>query len=123
MAKILVVDDDDTVRELIRDSLELDGHEVVDAPTGKGIMQTFAISTIDLIITDLVMPDKSGIDVIMEIRKIHPDIRIIAISGGGGITGRFDYLPIAKLVGAQCILRKPFQMRELRDAVNEQIAA
>ncbi|GMR07723.1 MAG: response regulator [Gammaproteobacteria bacterium] len=123
MAKILVVDDDDAVRVLIRDSLELDGHDIDEASTGKGLMETFDIHNIDLIVTDLVMPDKSGIDVIMEIKKAHPDIHIVAISGGGGITGRFDYLPIAKLIGAQFILRKPFQMKELRDIVNEQVAA
>ena len=63
------------------------------------------------------MPEKSGLDLIMELRKINPEIKVIAISGGGGIKGRFDYLPIAKLVGAVKVLKKPFQIAEVKAAV------
>ncbi|MCK5091731.1 MAG: response regulator, partial [Gammaproteobacteria bacterium] len=56
-------------------------------------------------------------DLIMDVKKEFPDIPVIAISGGGGITGRYDYLEIAKLVGAKNILKKPFSMKELRSAV------
>ncbi|MCK4789541.1 MAG: hypothetical protein KAV87_37715, partial [Desulfobacteraceae bacterium] len=56
---------------------------------------------------------------IMDVKKQYPDIPIIAISGGGGITGRYDYLEIAKLVGANNILKKPFELQELRSAVSE----
>lgn len=65
------------------------------------------------------MPGKNGIDLIMEVKKDYPDIPVIAFSGGGGITGRFDYLKISKLVGADIILKKPFELQELRSAVSE----
>ena len=64
------------------------------------------------------MPEKSGLDLIMELRKINPDIKVIAISGGGGIHGRFDYLPIAKLIGAMKVIQKPFRVDEVKAAVN-----
>jgi len=123
MARILVIDDETPIRSMLRDVLEQDSHEVKEACNGKEAFSIFRESEFDLIITDLVMPEKSGIDLIMELKKEFPDIKVIAISGGGGITGRFDYLPIAKLIGAKAILNKPFHMNELRETITETLSA
>jgi len=123
MASILVIDDETPIRTMLRDILEQDDHEVKEACNGKEAYSIFKKGEFDLLITDLVMPEKSGIDLIMEIKKEYPDMRVIAISGGGGITGRFDYLPIAKLIGAKAIINKPFHMSELRETVTNVLAA
>jgi len=123
MANILVVDDEAPVRNLLNDVLEKEGYTVFTAETGVEASTIYNSNDIDLIITDLVMPEKGGIDLIMELKKQDPDIKVIAISGGGGITGRFDYLPIAKLVGATEIIAKPFQVTEIRAQVAKMLAA
>ena len=123
MANILVVDDEAPVRNLLSDVLEKEGYTVFTAETGVEASTIYNSKDIDLIITDLVMPEKGGIDLIMELKKQDPNIKVIAISGGGGITGRFDYLPIAKLVGATEIIAKPFQVAEIRAQVAKMLAA
>ena len=120
MQNVLVVDDDQSILQLISDALASD-YQVFTAetvPDADAITQQHAI---DLLIADLVIPEKNGIDMIMEFRKRYPDMQILAISGGGGITGRFDYLPIARLVGAADTLKKPFSIIELRDKVRSLI--
>ena len=117
MSNILVVDDDTSILVFIEQALT-GSHQVYTSETVAGAEEVSNNNSIDLLITDLVMPEKNGIDMIMEFRKKHPDIKIIAISGGGGITGRFDYLPIAKLVGAADSLKKPFTINELRSSIN-----
>jgi len=75
-------------------------------------------SDIDLLVTDIVMPEMHGVTLIMELIKECPDLSIIAISGVGGVSGRFDYLEIANLLGASNILWKPFEAKQLRDMVH-----
>ncbi len=118
MSNILVVDDDTSILTFIDHALSSD-HTIYTAET---VAEAEAISMenkIDLLIADLVIPEKNGIDMIMEFRKNHPDMHIIAISGGGGITGRFDYLPIAKLIGAEITLKKPFSINDLRSSIDK----
>ena len=123
MASILIVDDEDSVRNLVKEMLSKDKYTLYEARNGEEAVTQFNEHPVDLIITDLVMPDKSGIDLIMQLKNENAKVRIVAISGGGGITGRFDYLPIAKLLGAKAIIRKPFTMAELRQAVTTALAA
>lgn len=123
MANILVVDDEAPVRSLLSDVLEKEGYTVFSAATGVEATDIYNNNAIDLIITDLVMPEKGGIDLIMELKNRDPKVKVIAISGGGGITGRFDYLPIAKLVGASEIIAKPFQIADIRAQVARILAA
>lgn len=123
MAKILVVDDEESVRFIIKETLEQDRHEVTEARTGNEALAMFAQKPAELVITDLVMPDKNGIDLILELKSRYPNVRILAISGGGGLNGRFDYIPIAELIGARSVMRKPFNIFELRDTVNALLAA
>ncbi len=117
MAKILIVDDEPSLRTLLVHMLETDNHEVIAAEDGEQGLSMYRKELPDLVITDLVMPHKNGIDMILDLKKEYPELRLIAISGGGGITGAFDYLPTAKLVGADSILKKPFGVQELRDVL------
>jgi len=117
MSNILVVDDDTSILVFIEQALSNE-HEVFTSETVEDAEKIYKNTPIDLLIADLVIPEKNGIDMIMEFKKTYPDIKIIAISGGGGITGRFDYLPIAKLVGAVDTLKKPFTIGELRTSIN-----
>lgn len=122
MAKILVVDDEQNIRNILRESLKHEDHDIFEASTGQEASEVLASQAIDLVITDLVMPGKTGLDLIMEIKELHPDLTIIAISGGGGINGRFDYLPIAQLIGANNIIKKPFSINEIKRSVSDLLA-
>ena len=122
MAKIMVIDDETPVRGILKEILE-EEHEILEASDGEEAVKIFMQSPVDLIITDLVMPNKSGIDLIIELKKNCPALPILAISGGGDITGRFDYLQIAKLIGANAILSKPFQNSEIKQRVSSMLAA
>ena len=93
MARILLIDDDDSVRTMLRLTLVHFGHTVIEARDGKEGLELFQNTDVDLLITDIVMPEKEGLEVLMELRKRkHPPVKIIAISGG-------DYLHMAKLMG------------------------
>lgn len=118
LKKILIVDDEPSVLKMLRKMLKGEAEEILEAENGEQAIELCQEQEIDLIITDIVMPKKHGIDLIMEVKKIFPNLPIIAISGGGGVSGRFDYLEIAELLGANNILHKPFEAAELRDAVN-----
>ena len=122
-AKILVVDDDAQIRRLLSSTLKAEHYEVIEAENGQQGCERYRQHQPDLLITDLVMPKQNGIDMILELKKEFPDLRVVAISGGGGITGSFDYLPIAKLIGAGHILQKPFGLQELKAAVAEVLTA
>ena len=122
MPKILIVDDEKNIRNILCESLKKDAHEIYEASSGQEALDILDESPVDLLITDLVMPGKTGLDLIMEIKEKIPELNIIAISGGGGINGRFDYLPIAQLIGANNIIRKPFSVAEIKKMVTELLA-
>lgn len=119
MANILVVDDEKNVRDMVVKMIKPLGHKLSEAENGLQAIESCRSTAFDLVITDLVMPGKHGIDLIMDLKKEFPNIPVIAISGGGGINGRFDYLEIAKLAGVTKIMKKPFEMSDMRQAVNE----
>jgi DNA-binding response OmpR family regulator len=121
MKKILVVDDEESMRLMLQDLLENE-YTVTLASNGRDAERLMAKATFDLLITDLVMPEMNGIELVMAIKSKKPEQKIIAISGGGGITGRFDYLPVVELLGADKILAKPFQLNELMGAVKTVLA-
>ena len=112
MAKILVIDDDVIVRETITQILEDLGHVVVIAEDGKAGVAAFRADRPDLVITDIIMPEQEGIQTITEIRRLAPDAKIIAISGGGRI-GNTDFLRIARHIGANDVIAKPFDPDDL----------
>jgi CheY-like chemotaxis protein len=118
MARILVIDDDDTVRLSIRLALEDAEHEVDEAPDGAAGMARLKVQPADLVVTDIFMPEKEGLETIDEIRHDYPDAKIIAISGGGRMEPQ-DYLEIARQLGADRALLKPFDIQLLVDTVAE----
>lgn len=118
MRRILVVDDDDQMKEMIQESLEIEGFETAGASNGRRAMAILERGSFDMVITDVVMPEQEGIETIMQIRKGYPHIKIITISGGGR-TGPVNYLKMAKEFGASRTFIKPFERKELIAAVRE----
>ncbi len=115
--KILVLDDDNDFREMICEMLTHEGHEVASAPDGRRgskVMETF---NPDLIITDILMPDQDGYEIIMKMNKEKPHVKVIAISGGGSLKPK-GYLEIAGKLGAKRTLVKPFSRDELVLAID-----
>ncbi len=117
MARILIIDDDDNVRLSLKMALEDEDHEVAEAPNGAEGVQRVQERPVDLVISDIFMPEKEGLETIDEIRRDYPDIKIIAISGGGRMDPR-EYLDIARRVGADRALMKPFDIRLLVETVD-----
>ena len=118
MSNILVIDDDRQVLNVVQEMLRMDGHKVGTAEDGDIALALFREQPFDLVITDLIMPEKEGLETIAEIRAIKQDVPIIAMSGGGRI-GPMDYLDTAKYIGASSTLAKPFTRNELSKAVND----
>lgn len=116
--RILVIDDELQIRLMLRQAIEKAGFEVDDAPDGREGIDAFKRKKADLIITDIIMPEKEGIETIMAFKRIDPGVKIIAISGGGRIQSE-DYLNIATKVGASYSFSKPFSIIELLAKINE----
>ena len=121
MSRILLIDDDEAFRSILKVSIQQMGHSVVEAKDGREGIALYDPEMFDVVITDLIMPDTEGIETIMALRKTNPEIKIIAMSGGGRVTS-VDYLQIARQVGAKRILPKPFLYDDMREAI-ETLAA
>jgi DNA-binding NtrC family response regulator len=116
MERILIIDDEQQIRSMLRLMLERDGYEVVEAPDGIEGIRAYRQKPTDLIITDLIMPNKDGIGMIIELQKEFPDVKIIAMSGGG-LNKPDGYLKGAKKLGAACTLTKPIDREKMLRAV------
>jgi DNA-binding response OmpR family regulator len=114
--KILVIDDDDRIRRMVAKVLSADGHRVTCAADGVAGMALFRQETPDAVVTDIIMPEREGIETIVSIRKERPETKIIAISGGGRL-GDIELLRIARLLGADDVIAKPFRAQDLRRRV------
>jgi DNA-binding response OmpR family regulator len=114
--KILLVDDNAGLLKVQSTFLRKAGYEVITATNGQEALDLAAIQTFDLMITDIVMPEKEGIEIIRELRQKFPEMKIIAMSGGGRVQAG-DYLFIAKKLGADQTLSKPFTAAELLAAI------
>ena len=121
MGKVLIIDDEPYILLMLKKMLEKAGYEVDLASNGKEGMELFEKESTDLVITDIIMPDKEGLEIILEMKKKRPDLKIIAISGGGRISPE-SYLECAAHFGASRVFQKPFKQKELVSAVNELIA-
>ncbi len=116
--RILVVDDEEQMRSKLRLMLESEGYEITEAPDGNIALWLYKEKPSDLIVLDIIMPEKEGLETITELKREFPDVKILAISGGGtGDAGQ--YLSLAKTMGADSILAKPFEKEELLKAVKE----
>jgi DNA-binding response OmpR family regulator len=116
MAKILVIDDDDQVVSVIARWLSKAGYEVECACEGERGLRFLENEPVDLIVTDIVMPGKEGLETIPMIRKMNKTVPIIAMSGGGN-SGPELYLSMALSLGADCALQKPFDKELLLSTV------
>ena len=118
MATILIIEDEESIRLLLRSALEAAGYEVTEATNGRQGLELYRHRPTDLVITDILMPDQDGLETILELRRLAPEAKIIAISGGGQ-SGLLDLLPIAEKLGAQWTLRKPLRRLELLEAIRQ----
>jgi DNA-binding response OmpR family regulator len=122
MAHILLVDDDDLLRRMLYMALTQSGHKVLEATNGREAVRLIATQPFDLLVTDIIMPDKDGLEVVPEIRKKYPALKIIAMSGGGRMNAT-GFLKAASMLGADLTLKKPFPVQEFCTAVNELLAS
>ena len=113
---ILVVDDELEVREVIRAILQHAGYHVTCAEHGGEALKAMAVKSFDVVLTDLLMPDKDGVETIRDIRKTQPGLKIIAMSGGGHVA-KENYLKMAQVFGAHALLPKPFSREDLLKAI------
>ena len=128
MGSILIIDDEEDIRDALQMVLESVGHDVKVASNGNEAVELQRGEPADLIITDIIMPGNDGVDIIKEIRQEFPGIRIIAISGGGGVQPTeyvpeaittTAYLAAAKEAGADMVFTKPFERKDLIQAVDD----
>jgi CheY-like chemotaxis protein len=118
MKRVLVIDDDELFRSMVCDTLRDAGYDVQEAPEGKAGLKMLKTAQADLVVTDLFMPEKEGLETIRQIVKDHPAVHIIAISGGmKGST--MDFLPMAKILGAARVFHKPLDRKAFLAATRE----
>jgi DNA-binding NtrC family response regulator len=122
MARILIIDDEPNMRSMLRRMLHRAGHQVSEAGNGAEGIDSYERDPPDLVITDILMPKKEGIETIIALHRADPDLPIIAISGGGRSGGR-DFLSSAEKLGACHTLPKPFRGDRLLSAVSECLSA
>lgn len=117
MARILIIDDDTNLRRVMRKVLERAGHTVYEAENGLRGIEVVERELPDLVVTDLLMPEKEGIETIVELRERFPSIGIIAVSGAGGVGDRGPLID-AELFGADAALPKPFSIDDFLGAID-----
>jgi len=118
MKQILIIDDEPQIRSMLKKMLEQEGFDIIVASDGKEGMKLFEKDPVDLVITEIIMPEKDGIEVIQALRQDYPDVPIIAMSGGGR-NPPDGYLKMAKSSGAQATFEKPIEKKELLNAVKK----
>lgn len=116
MPRILLIEDDEQLRMMLRQALELSGHDVTEAANGNEGLVAFRQARTDLVVTDIMMPQKDGIETIRELRRDFPETRIIAITGFRGVYNR---LPAAEYLGAKRTLVKPFSVQDFLHTVQD----
>jgi len=130
MARILIADDSRFMRSAVREAMELMGHEVAEAADGDAALALYRSSPADVVITDMFMPGKDGVEVIQILRQDNPDVKVIAITGGNVMQNAMVSqhviaevaLNAAKAIGAERVFTKPFELKEVIKAVEELLA-
>ncbi len=118
MGRILIIDDDDQFRLMLKRLLELDGHEILEATDGKEGIRVYGNKRVDLVITDLIMPNMEGVETIIQLKRESPEIKIMALSGGGRNEPQSD-LSMAKKLGANYTFEKPYARIPVMQAVED----
>jgi two-component system response regulator (stage 0 sporulation protein F) len=119
MALILIIDDDTGPRTILRKILEKEGHEIVEANNGLKGLELYRSVPADLVIMDLLMPVKDGMETTLELTRQFPHAKVIAMTGAHG---EQNFLDVAKLLGAHRTIEKPFEIEDLLRAVREELA-
>lgn len=114
MANILIVDDDAPIRRTLRDILEAEGHQIREAADGRIGLMLYREAPADLVITDILMPERDGMEVTLALTQEFLDARVIAMTGA---TGDQNFLNVAKLFGARRVIQKPFTSDVIRRVV------
>lgn len=122
MVKVILADDYDNVRFALSAALRKAGFEVVEAKNGGDRVFEEQIADTDVVVTDILMPDCDGIELITKLRTQSPTLPVIAMSGGGRISGA-NYLETADALGAKAIFHKPFDTEDLISAIQDAVAA
>lgn len=122
MARILVIDDDELMRGMLSRTLEKMGHLVVTAGDGGEGLRIYDPEDFDVVFTDLVMPGVEGLETLRELRRVNPGVKVVAMSGGGRGSAK-DYLQVAQMLGATCVLTKPFSNAALVEVLASVLGA
>ena len=122
MARILVIDDEPHIRTIIEEHLLLDGHKIELAVNGEEGLKLAALTAYDLVITDIIMPEKDGLDVINGLKQIAPHVKVMVISGGAVHLEIPYLLKMAHLMGADRVLSKPLDFTKLQNMVKKVLA-
>jgi CheY-like chemotaxis protein len=123
MASIMVIDDDIQVRKFVRELLEGEGYEVREAGNGTEGVKAFRQRPADLVLCDIFMPEKEGLQTIRELQDEFGKVRIVAMSGGNHQCAQVDFLPLARKCGAVSVLHKPLAPKSLLGAAREVLGA
>ncbi|MDD2228622.1 MAG: response regulator [Candidatus Cloacimonetes bacterium] len=122
MTKILVIEDDSSFRNVLVQMLSRAGYDVRQAGDGNQAVEVCTEFLPDLVLTDIIMPDKEGLETIQDLLTLSPNLKIIAMSGGGKF-GPDSYLPLAQKLGAKATLQKPFMREELISTIQDVLNA
>jgi len=120
---ILIIDDDDQFRGFLRELLESKGFHTFEASNGEAGLLAYEQHNPDMVLTDIIMPEKEGLEMIKDLIKVDPKARIIAMTGGGNYGFCNNYVQLAKIMGAYTALVKPFQTEVLMNAIRDMEAA
>lgn len=118
MARILVIEDDDDFRKMLMLMLQQAGYVTLEASNGEEGLRVYNSEQIDLVVTDIFMPEKEGMQTVLELMEKNPAVKIIAISGGGS-SDKLEYLESVKDFGVQKTFAKPFVTREFLAGISE----
>jgi YesN/AraC family two-component response regulator len=123
MARILVVEDEELMRDMLAELFKDQGHNTATASNGIEALKAIEEDNFDLIVTDIVMPEKDGLSVILQTKRDNKNIKVIAISGGDKTFSGKSYLKIARNIGVERTIDKPFKREKVLQAVEEVLAS
>ena len=120
--RVLLIDDEPMVRKIVRKMLERSGHHVTEAENGRFGLEQLKRDSFDLVITDIIMPEVEGVELVVAVSQQYPNTKTIVMSGGGR-TGNVDFLDVATKLGASAALQKPFTHADLLKAIDQSFAS